>query len=256
MTLNMAVAPTADFADVARELWPRLYRTAVGLCRNPDEAQDLVQETLLQAMRKWNQFEGRADPATWLYPIAARLCRRRHRRRAGEPRHLEPLAELLPSADGALVDVSRASDPHESLSLDQLQRVVLEGIAALPPAFRIPLVLIDIAELKTSEAARILGIKEGTVKTRVHRARLKLRQRLAARLPTLPAVPCRHRRRVCLDLLQAKQDALDRGVPFALSEAELCARCNSVMATLDLGKEICGSIGRRTAMPRAPSRIV
>jgi RNA polymerase sigma-70 factor (ECF subfamily) len=242
-------AQTLTFTDVAEELWPRLYRTAVGLCRNAEDAQDLVQETLIQAFRKWDQFEGRSDPATWMYTIAARLCRRRHRRRAGAPRRLEPLADLLPPADGALVDLSRLGDPHDALARDELRRTVLDGIAGLPPAFRVPIVLVDIAELRTADVARILGIKEATVKTRVHRARLKLRQLLAAHLPSAPPVTCRHDRRVCLDLLDAKQQALDRGVPFSLSDAELCARCKSVMATLDLGKEVCRAIGRQTAVP-------
>jgi RNA polymerase sigma-70 factor (ECF subfamily) len=234
------------FEEMAARTRPRLYRTAVGLCRNPDEAQDLVQDTLVQAFRKWDQFEGRSDPTTWLYTIAARLCRRRHRRRAGEPRRLEPLADLIPAAEGPLVDPALA-DPHHALAREELRRVVTQAIARLPPAFRLPLVLVDIAELRTADAARVLGLKEATLKTRVHRARLRLRKTLAEHLPKGRTVACRHDRRVCLDLLDAKQQALDRGVPFALSEAELCDRCRSVMATLDLGREVCRTIGRGSA---------
>ncbi len=78
-----------DFGEVVARLAPRLFRIAVRMCGRADEAEDLVQDTLLQAFRKWDQFEGRADPATWLYTIAGRLCQRRHRRRAGEPARME-----------------------------------------------------------------------------------------------------------------------------------------------------------------------
>ena len=68
------------------------------LCGNRADAEDLVQETFLQAFRKWEQFEGRSSPSSWLYTIAARVCQRRHRRRAGEPDRMESLDELLPTA--------------------------------------------------------------------------------------------------------------------------------------------------------------
>ena len=254
----MPGAALDTFEQIAGQLWPRLYRTAIALCRNRDDAQDLVQDTLVQAMRKWNQFEGRSDPATWLYTIAARLCHRRRRRRAGEPLKIEPLVELIPSATGPLADVSAALDPHETATRREVSRVVTQAIAELPTGFRVPLVLVDIAELKTSEAARILGIKETTVKTRVHRARLKLRKVLAEQLPSRAPSPCSHSRQVCLDLLQAKQDALDRKVPFSFSDGELCARCSSVMATLDVAAEACRTIGldARPTLPASSAKTL
>lgn len=231
-------AGSPAFDDVAERLSPRLYRVARSLCRTPDDAKDLVQDTLLQAHRKWDQFEGRSDPATWLYTIAARLCRRRYRRRAGEPDTLEPIEDLLPQPDSPVVDLAVLTDPARELDRAEAKRAVTAAIAALPPAFRVPLVLVDIGELGIAEVAAILGIKEATVKTRVHRARLKLRKVMAAHVATRPAPHSDHDRRVCLDLLRAKQDALDRRVPFSMSDHALCERCASVFATLDF---VCGS---------------
>jgi hypothetical protein len=116
-------------------------------------------------------------------------------------------------------------------------------------------VLADIAELSTSEVARILGLKEATVKTRVHRARLILRRALLERLPVRPAPPPDHDRQMCLDLLQAKQNAMDRRVPFPFSTEELCARCRSVFATLDLGRDTCVNLGRGQ-LPPALQRLI
>ena len=231
-----------SFDDVAEQVAPKLYRIAVSLCRNPDEAQDLMQDTLLQAHRKWDQFEGRSDPGTWLYTIAARLCRRRHRRRAGQPTTIESLDELLPRPDDPIVDRSALSDPARAFDREEIRRAVSSAIAALPPTFRLPLVLVDIAELPLAEVATILGVKEATVKTRVHRARLKLRQVLVSRLPTRTASPERHDRQVCLDLLHAKQEALDRQLPFSMSDHALCERCASVFATMDLGCRVCRTL--------------
>ena len=70
----------------------RLLGMASRLCGQRDEAEDILQETFLQAFRKWDQFEGRSDPATWLYTIAVRACQRKHRRRSGEPRNMESLS--------------------------------------------------------------------------------------------------------------------------------------------------------------------
>ena len=239
-----ARAASEDFHAVAERLAPQLYRAAKSLCGDPHDAEDVLQDTLLQAFRKWDQFEGRSDPGTWLYTIAARVCRRRHRRRAGEPTTLEPYDELLPPASGPIVDLASSTAPDRLLDHARLREAIATEIAALPPLFRVPLVLVDIAEMSTGEAARILGIKEATVKTRVHRARLRLRGALAQQLPKRALAGCEHDRRVCLDLLEAKQEALDRKVPFSMTDQALCDRCRSVYATMDLALEVCRSIGR------------
>jgi hypothetical protein len=125
----------------------------------------------------------------------------------------------------------------------EAEAAVIEAIATLPLPVRLPLVLADIAELSTAEIAAILGLKDATVKTRIHRGRLQLRRALLARLPAAPAPPPDHDRQVCLDLLAAKQEALDRGAPFPVSPAALCARCRSVFTALDLGRDVCRHLG-------------
>ena len=232
-----------DFAAVAETTAPRLFRAAMRMCRNQADAEDLVQETLLQGFRKWPQFEGRSNPSTWLYTIAARLCQRRHRRRAGEPARLESLSDLLPSPHDAIPALGPEDNPLDEHVRREAERVVGEALAALPGPFLLPLVLADIAELSIPEIAQILGLKEATVKTRIHRARLKVRRVLLARLPSRTAPPPDHDRQVCLDLLRAKQEALDRHAAFPFSSDALCVRCQSLFATLDLGREVCAGLG-------------
>ena len=103
-------------------------------------------------------------------------------------------------------------------------------------------VLADVAELSIAEIAAVLGIKEATVKTRLHRARLKLRAVLAAGLPQRKAPPATHSRDVCLDLIGARLEAFDRGVEFPYSPEELCERCRSVLGTLQLASESCAAL--------------
>jgi RNA polymerase sigma-70 factor (ECF subfamily) len=236
------VAADNDFGSVAAEVAPRLYRMALRMCGRAEDAEDLVQDTLLQGFRKWDQFEGRANPSTWLYTIASRLCQRRHRRRSGEPSRLESLSELLPSPHDPIPALASGDTPLEEHVRGEAERVIGEALARLPPQFRLPLVLVDIAELSTPEIARVLGLKDATVKTRIHRARLALRRAVVSRLPSRPAGPPDHDRAVCLDLLAAKQEALDRHAPFPFSSQALCARCRSLFATLDLGREICATV--------------
>jgi len=221
----------------------RLYGLGLRLCESPEAARDLVQETFLRAFRHWDRFEGRSDPGTWLYAIAANTCKRLSRKRAGEPRHLEPLEALMPKrGEPVLAPDGAVGQPESELRRREAQRIVGEALQELPFDYRLPLVLKDIAELSVGEVAEILGLKEGTVKTRVHRARLKLRQLLERNLPRVEMPEHDHARSVCLDLLEAKQAAMDRGAPFPFSEEELCVRCRALLESLDLAHEACHSL--------------
>jgi predicted RNA polymerase sigma factor len=127
-------------------------------------------------------------------------------------------------------------------------------LGALPIEFRLPLVLTDIAELSIAEAAEVLGLKPATVKTRVHRARLKLRKALDRSLPQKEE-PRTEPAEVCLSMLEAKQEALDRGVAFPYSDRALCERCRAVFATLDLGREACSALGTGALPPALRERL-
>ncbi len=237
----------SDAATAVQELMEsdgqKMYGLALKLCRSQSEAEDLVQDTFLQAFRKWDQFEGRSEPTTWLYTIASRLCRRRQRPRSGEPRRLESLTDLLPVGETSIPEIPAADDsPLDEHLKREAQDQVERALAELPVHLRLPLVLKDIAELSMSQVAAVLGIKPATVKTRVHRARLALRRALAEVLPKRQSPPPDHPQRVCLDLLNAKQEALDRGAEFPVPQDELCLRCQSLLATLDLAHDVCSEL--------------
>ncbi len=229
-----------------------VYTLGRRICGDPDTADDLVQETFLRALDAWEGFEGRSKPSTWLYTIATRACSRMRRLRAGQPARMERLDRLLPSGDEGILQVPSPDDPEAEAVLGEATEAVREAIWQLPLEFRLPLVLKEVMDLSVSEVATILGVKEATVKTRLHRARLKVRASVAAALPRRDAPRPDHPREECLLLLKAKQESLDRDVPFPISDDEMCQRCRSVFASLDLTRDACRAL-RKGEMP-APLR--
>lgn len=245
------VAADIAIPKLVEEHGGQLYRVALRFCGVPADAEDLVQQTFLQAFRKWHQYKGDAAPTTWLYTIAARQCERTRRRRSGEPTRLESLDDLLPSKERRVVDLPDHDDGPLTTQIRREAAEVLErSIARLPTKLRMAVVLKDIVELPVADVAKILGLKVATVKTRVHRARLMLRRDLARTLPRKDAPPPNHAKQRCLDLLRAKQDAMDNGVSLLLPQREVCDRCQALFATLDLGQSICRDLGQGSIPPR------
>jgi RNA polymerase sigma-70 factor (ECF subfamily) len=153
---------------------PVLYRVALSLTGQPADAEDLVQDTLIRAFRAVDRFDG-AHPRAWLLTILrhAHLNRVRGRKpvllRDGESVELtlEWVGKPEPSAEEVVV-----SDLFES--------VVAEALAALPDKHREVVTLVDINGLSYQEAADVLGVPRGTVMSRLHRARARIRTRLTA----------------------------------------------------------------------------
>jgi len=226
-----------DYAD-------HIYGLGLRLCDDPDKAQDLVQETFLRALRSWSGFDGRSKPSTWLFTIASRACQRMERRRAGEPRRMGSLERLLPTGETTVVDVPAEDEtPAEWLEREDVVHAVRTAIDSLPMHFRLPLLLKEIEDLSVEDVARVLGIKPATVKTRLHRARLLLREELSKPLPHREAHDTHASEGQCLDLLWAKQEALDRGVDFPIPGEQLCDRCRSAFATLEMATDVCHALG-------------
>ena len=243
--------PQTAISRLFAEHGDRIYRLGLRLCGKPEDAEELVQETFLSAFRNWDQFEGRAKPSTWLYSIAARACGRRKRLRAGEPRTLDSLSN--DSAYARMVKTGTES-PLETQMRQEVQEVVQNGLATLPFKYRMPLVLKDIAEMSIADVCLVLGLRTATVKTRLHRARLKLRDAIGNPLPTRDPASAPSRE-ICLDLLTAKQEALDRGTELAVPKQEICHRCRHLFAELDLGRNVCRDLDRGT-MPEGLRTLI
>ncbi len=236
--------PAAEaIPKLVRSAGPRLFALASRLCGNAADAEDMVQEVFLQAFRRWETFRGDADPATWLHAIAARTCRHRMRRKGGIDRRMPALSQLMPWSETSVMEVATAPAGRENRSEreEAISRVQRE-VARLPEHFRLPLVLKEMLGLSVEETAASLGLAENTVKTRLHRARLALRKAMTTRAAAVKAPAPIYEKQVCLDLLKAKLDAMDRGgsaAAWRVPQAEVCARCRAVFRELDLVQDAC-----------------
>ncbi len=162
-----------------------LYRLARTVLRNESEAEDVLQETYLRAFRHMSEFRGDAKISTWLTRIALNEALGRLRRRRPETVELSH-AEHVSSDSMAQVipfpTMATDSDPERTLARRQIAGVLERAIDALPDPFRVAFVLREMEGMSGEEAARHLGVPEGTVKTRVHRARRLLRKSVEAEL--------------------------------------------------------------------------
>jgi len=165
----------AAFDALVRRHEGRVYRILLRLLGSPDEAEDASQETFLNLHRYAGRFRAEARFSTFVYRVAvnAALNRRRslRRRRA----RLEALVE---EQAGGHARPAAPRGPEEAALGREVQRRVQRAIVELSPRLRAPLVLYDIEGLPYAEVARVLGLPEGTVKSRIHRARCALRGQL------------------------------------------------------------------------------
>lgn len=172
----------AEFARLVDTYAPRLYRLALKMVRQPQDAEDVLQEAFLKAYQALPQFDGRSRLSTWLYRItvneALMLLRRKH-----------PETVSLEAPRGDAVDdeeqegleiVDWCCLPEDELLSAEARAVMEEAIAQLSPPLRAVFLLRDVEGLSTRETAEALGINEGAVKVRLSRARAQLRQALTA----------------------------------------------------------------------------
>ena len=189
-------------AQLVEEHLQPIYRVALRMCGNVNDAEETLQETFLSAIKALPQFEGRAQFSTWLYRIASNTCLMRRRHQAVEPEML-PIDAAGDSAGDGAGDADHAapqfvpprllmdwSAQPVDVTLDhELHDRLQAAIAELPPTLRIVFIWRDLEGLSTAETAEIVGISESAVKVRLHRARLQLRESLASYFATQASTP-------------------------------------------------------------------
>jgi RNA polymerase sigma-70 factor (ECF subfamily) len=163
------------FGELVHRYESKVYSLALKMLRNPEDAEDVLQDTFLRAYRGIKSFQGNSTFSTWIYRITANSALMRLRRK-----HLPTVS--IDDADERETPINIADwapGPVEQLLNQETQQAMNQAIESLPPEFRQVFVLRDIEELSNSEVAEILDLSVAAVKSRLHRARLKVRDRLA-----------------------------------------------------------------------------
>lgn len=166
--------------EALRLLQGTVFSFSMKVCGHREDAEDTMQDVLLKAIPYLPKIENEKALAVWLYKVAQNRCWMSRRRSKFAPKETITLEELMP--DAAELE-SLTTSPHTSpeasvLSAEESERV-RGAIQQIPPQYRMILVLHDMEELETSEVARIMGLREGTIRVRLHRARLMLRRELS-----------------------------------------------------------------------------
>jgi RNA polymerase sigma-70 factor (ECF subfamily) len=167
------------YAAMVEQYSDQLYRLAFRMLGNPQEAEDVVQETYLNAFRAIHRFEGRSSLGTWLYRIASNQALMRLRKNQPD---LVSVDEPLPGKEGSLIP-RQLKDwcclPEKEFMTHESQEQLEIAINMLSPVLKAAFVLRDLHGLSTREAADVLEISESAVKTRLLRARLELREHMS-----------------------------------------------------------------------------
>ena len=154
-----------------------IYRFGMKMCGDPEDAKDILQETLLAVVRNVRDFRGGSAVSTWLYTIARSFCIKKRRRSKFAPDHEESLEAESDREARSIPDANRA--PDEVMHAKQVKRVLEEAIGELDPIYREVLVLRDVEGLSAPKVSEVLGISVEAVKSRLHRARIAVRARVA-----------------------------------------------------------------------------
>ena len=166
---------TEAFGELVIRYQDRLFNALCGILGSPDDARDVAQDAFVQAFQKLKTFRGQSAFYSWLFRIALNAAasqkRRKRRRSTAAGISSDPSVHDPP-------DQRPDAAPSHAMETTERQAAVQSALAQLAAEFRVPLVMKEIDNLKYHEIAAILGCPVGTVRSRIHRARGELRQRL------------------------------------------------------------------------------
>jgi RNA polymerase sigma-70 factor (ECF subfamily) len=220
---------------------PPIYRFGRGFCGDAEDAKDVMQEVLISLVRSLPSIRGDSSLTTWAYTVARRACARQRRREKEHGlREPEAVLERMPAPDETSPDPSRQVEKHE------VESAVRDAILLLPPSHREAIILRDLEGMSARDAARILHVSERALKSRLHRARLAVRDALARNLgEASPGVPgsCPDAGRLLSRYLEGELNASS----CASMEAHLhtCRSCGRACRALKRSLTLCRRYGSR-----------
>lgn len=216
----------------------RISRFAGKMCRDGDDAKDVVQETLIAAARGLPDFREGSSVSTWLYTVTRSFCIKKHRRSKYAP---DEMLSLDDAPD--LRHVASAEPlPEDAAAAHELGEVVARAVDTLDPVSREVLLLRDVEGLTAPEVGEVLGLGVEAVKSRLHRARLTLRARLEPHLRE----PRLQQPSGCPDVVEMFSRHLEGEIT-----GEACATMQAHIASCPACSARCDSLQRTLALCRA-----
>jgi len=212
---------------------PNVYRFGVRMCRDPEDAKDILQDTMLTVARSLHNFRGPASTSTWLYSIARSFCAKKHRKSKFAPRETSLDSEAGPEAS-AISGPGRT--PEEAMAGRQVEDALEQAIRDLKPEDREVLLLRDAEGLSAAEVAEVTGSTIPAVKSRLHRARTQVRREM---VPLLSPVPERRAKQPCPhpDVATLFSRYLEDEI-----SADVCARMEEHLEDCDHCRATCDSL--------------
>jgi RNA polymerase sigma-70 factor (ECF subfamily) len=234
-----------------RRYQPQIFRFGLKMCRNSDDAGEVLQDTLFAAARTLHGFRGASSVSTWLYAIARSFCIKRRRRGVFAPK----LVSLESESEAAATVRDQGRDPERELADRELGTALQAAIAALEPGYREVLLLRDVEGLSAAEVAEVTSLSLPAVKSRLHRARAEVRRRLAPLLqPVGESAPAGAR--TCPDVVESLSRHLEGEIDReACAEMERhvadCPSCGAACESLRRTLQLCGA----TPAPDVPETL-
>jgi RNA polymerase sigma-70 factor (ECF subfamily) len=157
------------FGDLIKPYQDRLYNTLFRILGSREDAAETLQDALIRAYRRLSSFHHDSSFYTWLYRVAVNLALTRRQNRRENTRSLSEKTNEV---------IAENTRPGQNLEADERRQLIEKALAGVPEVFRVALVLKEIEGMKYEEIAQILNLPIGTVRSRLHRARQEMRQRL------------------------------------------------------------------------------
>lgn len=227
---------------VLTEVAPTIQRFGLRMCGNAQDAEDVLQDTLISIAEHLREFEGRSSLSSWVFTLTRTACSRRRRGLRNQPA----------LSDAALVNTADPSPSPEGLAQShELTSALSRALDALPNAYREVILLRDVEGLSAPEAAEVLALSVDALKSRLHRAREALREALRPLLETTVIAP----HATCPDVTALWSKKMDGDLSHedcAAMEQHLaqCAACNGACTALRHALLACQNV-RTQNVPKA-----
>jgi|SRR5665213_2152726 len=247
-----------------------VFSFSMKVCGQRQDAEDTMQEVLLQSVPSLSKFDSPRALMVWLYKVAKSRCLMSRRKSKFAPKEALSLDELMPDRR-ELERLSGTSDgtPETALVRKENAKHLREAVQKLPPEYRLILVLHDMEELTDTDIAEITGLRAGTIRVRLHRARLFVRKELAksagqsrfqkvSKLTSQVGVQPRQRR--CKEMFAELSSYLDDELDDSLCEElekhmDGCAPCQAFLQSLEKSIEQCKACPTDAPDPRVATRL-